>query len=54
MPYGSKYYDVAVVCAIDICRAASRVQPPEDGSEIPLISTALDIAHELKVRVVDL
>ncbi|KAI0329579.1 hypothetical protein GY45DRAFT_1324865 [Cubamyces sp. BRFM 1775] len=51
MPYGSKYYEVAVVCAIDICRAASRVQPPEDGTEIPLISTAMDIAHELKISL---
>ncbi|KAI0355329.1 hypothetical protein OH77DRAFT_1424817 [Trametes cingulata] len=51
MSYGSKFGEVAFVCAIDICRAASRVRPPEDDSEVPLISTASDLAHELKVTL---
>ncbi|KAI8982739.1 hypothetical protein BD414DRAFT_515918 [Trametes punicea] len=51
LPYGSKCYDVAIVCAIDLCRAASRVRPPEDESEIPLVSIALDIVHELKITL---
>ncbi|CDO69579.1 hypothetical protein BN946_scf184759.g19 [Trametes cinnabarina] len=51
LPYGSKFNEVAVVCGIDICRAASRVRPPDDGSEVPLVSTALDIAHELKMTL---
>ncbi|KAI0371618.1 hypothetical protein BV20DRAFT_1017123 [Pilatotrama ljubarskyi] len=51
LAYGSKYGEVASVCAIDICRAASRVRPPDDDSEVPLISTASDLAHELKVTL---
>ncbi|KAL7282669.1 hypothetical protein ACG7TL_004142 [Trametes sanguinea] len=51
LPFGSKYNEVAIVCGIDMCRAASRVRPPEDGSEVPLVSTALDIAHELKMTL---
>ncbi|KAI0682638.1 hypothetical protein C8Q76DRAFT_763440 [Earliella scabrosa] len=51
LPYASKYSEVAIVCAVDICRAASRVRPHADSeNEAPLISTAFDIAHELKVR----
>ena len=51
LAFGSKYFDVAMVCAVDICRAASRVAPQEGGgdAEVPLISMAYDIAHELKV-----
>ncbi|KAI0775878.1 hypothetical protein BD413DRAFT_470082 [Trametes elegans] len=51
LPYGSKYCEVAFVCAIDICRAASRVRPPDDDSEMPLISTAVDMAHEVKTTL---
>ena len=51
LPFSSKYSEVAIVCAVDICRAASRVRPhPDAEHEAPLVSTALDIAHELKVR----
>ena len=50
LPYSSKFSDVAIVCAVDICRAASRVRPHPDGeNEAPLIATAYDVAHELKV-----
>ena len=51
LAFGSKYFDVAMVCAVDICRAASRVRPrPDHENEIPLISMAYDFAHELKVK----
>ncbi|KAI0737738.1 hypothetical protein C8Q80DRAFT_1276173 [Daedaleopsis nitida] len=50
LPYASKYSEVAIVCAVDICRAASRVRPhPDSENEAPLIATAFDIAHELKM-----
>ena len=50
--YSSKFSEVAIICAVDLCRAASRVAPPPEGAEaeVPLISMAFDIAHELKVR----
>ncbi|OBZ70421.1 Neurofibromin [Grifola frondosa] len=48
MAFPSKHADVAVICALDICRAASRVRPAE-GEEVPLPSMALDIAHEIKL-----
>lgn len=37
-----------MICALDICRAASRVRPTEASS--PLISMATDIAHDTRVR----
>ncbi|GBE80125.1 hypothetical protein SCP_0213280 [Sparassis crispa] len=43
----TKISDVALICVLDICRAASRLNP-EDGSETPLFSMASDIAHHLK------
>ncbi|KAI1796034.1 hypothetical protein LXA43DRAFT_649826 [Ganoderma leucocontextum] len=52
LAFGSKYFDVALVCAVDICRAASRVKPqPDHENEIPLISMAYDFAHELKMTL---
>ncbi|KAA1466679.1 hypothetical protein DENSPDRAFT_831556 [Dentipellis sp. KUC8613] len=41
----SKYRDVAIVCALDMCRGAMRVRP--DG-EVPLRMMALDIVHDIK------
>ncbi|THH31919.1 hypothetical protein EUX98_g2275 [Antrodiella citrinella] len=41
-----KLMEVAMICALDICRAASRVDPAE--REVSLISLAGDIAHEVK------
>ncbi|KAI0677196.1 hypothetical protein C8Q78DRAFT_1180405 [Trametes maxima] len=49
--FGSKYSEVAIVCAIDVCRAASRARPPDGDGEIPLISMAVDLAHELKMTL---
>ncbi len=43
----SKFQDAATICMIDICRAASRVKPGE--YESPLLSIAVDIAHEIRV-----
>lgn len=40
--------EMAMVCALDICRAASRVRPNPEV-EVPLISVANDVAHEVKV-----
>ncbi|CAL1700085.1 unnamed protein product [Somion occarium] len=37
--------EMAMVCALDICRAASRVRPNPEV-EVPLISVANDVAHE--------
>ncbi|OJT11370.1 Neurofibromin, partial [Trametes pubescens] len=51
LPYGSKHSEVSIVCAIDVCRAASRLRPPEGEVDVPLISTALDLAHELKLTL---
>ncbi|OCH94514.1 hypothetical protein OBBRIDRAFT_722708 [Obba rivulosa] len=48
--FKSKYRDVAAVCALDVCRAASRIRPDEDA-EVPLQSLALDVAHELKIAL---
>ena len=45
----SKISDVALVCALDICRAATRIQP-DPNIEIPVHALALDLAHEVKVR----
>ena len=50
LSFTSRFSEVAIICAVDICRAASRVAPQEGTeNEVPLISMALDIAHELKV-----
>ncbi|RPD66792.1 hypothetical protein L226DRAFT_452976 [Lentinus tigrinus ALCF2SS1-7] len=52
LTYSSKFSEVAIVCAVDICRAASRVRPHPDGeNEAPLIATAFDVAHELKMTL---
>ncbi|KAH9854976.1 hypothetical protein C2E23DRAFT_883516 [Lenzites betulinus] len=51
LPYASKYSEVGIVCAIDICRAASKLRPPEGEAEVPLLSTAFDLAHELKLTL---
>lgn len=47
MLHPSRTSEVAMICALDICRAASRIQPGED---LPLVSWAIDTAHEIKVR----
>lgn len=44
----SKYWEVALVCLLDMCRAATHVTV--DG-EVPLRMLAYDIAHEIKVRL---
>ncbi|EMD40361.1 hypothetical protein CERSUDRAFT_148314 [Gelatoporia subvermispora B] len=48
--FKSKNRDVAAICALDVCRAASRIRPEEDA-EIPLQALALDVAHELKIAL---
>lgn len=45
---GSRLSDVALTCAIDICRAAAYVDP--DLGEIILPDIAADMAHEIKVH----
>ncbi|KAF9527976.1 hypothetical protein CPB83DRAFT_363170 [Crepidotus variabilis] len=42
----SKLSETALVCAIDLCRAASYVDPSQ--GETPLLEQAPDIAHEIK------
>lgn len=42
----SKLSEIALVCALDMCRAATHVRPE---GEIPLRLVAYDIAHEIKV-----
>lgn len=44
----TKFSEEAIICSLDVCRAAFRIRP-EDGAELALQSWALDIAHELKV-----
>ena len=44
---GSRLADVALTCAIDICRAAAYVDT--DMGEIILPDIAADMAHEIKV-----
>lgn len=44
----SKISDIALVCALDICRAATRIRPDPDV-EIPVHALAFDVAHEIKV-----
>ncbi|KAF8638594.1 hypothetical protein AX17_002135 [Amanita inopinata Kibby_2008] len=41
----SKFSEVALICAVDICRAAMHVTPE---GEVPLRLIAHDIAHEIK------
>ncbi|KAI0340881.1 hypothetical protein BDW22DRAFT_1485833 [Trametopsis cervina] len=45
----SKGHEVAVICLLDICRAASRVKPGD--YESPLQAMAADIAHEVKLML---
>ncbi|KAI0089247.1 hypothetical protein BDY19DRAFT_1089227 [Irpex rosettiformis] len=42
----SKFQDAAIVCMMDICRAASRVKPGD--YESPLLSISIDIAHDVR------
>lgn len=44
----SRFADVALTCAIDICRAAAYVDT--DLGEIFLTEIAADMAHEIRVR----
>lgn len=45
----AKVSEEALICVLDICRAAFRVQP-EENVEHGVQMFANDIAHELKVR----
>jgi hypothetical protein len=45
----SKLADVSLICALDICRAATYVDPEQ---EVSLRLMANDIAYEIKVRMV--
>ena len=42
----SKFSEVALACAVDMCRAATYINPEGD---VPLRLVAPDIAHEIKV-----
>ena len=42
----SKFSEVALACAVDMCRAAAYIDPEDD---VPLRLVAPDIAHEIKV-----
>lgn len=42
----SKFSEVALACAVDMCRAAAYIEPE---GEVPLRLVAFDIAHEIKV-----
>ena len=42
----SKLSEVALACAVDMCRAAAYIEPKGD---VPLREMALDIAHDIKV-----
>jgi neurofibromin 1 len=44
---GSKLSEVALICALDMCRAATHVRP---GGDVKLRELAFDICHEIKVR----
>lgn len=46
----SKFSEVALVCALDMCRVAFHIRPE---GEVPLRLIGLDLAHEIKVRVFD-
>lgn len=46
MLHPSRASEVAIICILDVCRAASRIQP---GDEVPLQAMAYDLAHEVKV-----
>ena len=47
----SKFAEVSLVCAADICRAAVYVNPDE---EAPLRLLALDVVHEIRVSFIPL
>lgn len=47
----SKLSEVALVCLLDMCRAATHVKPED---EVPLRMIAFDIAHEIKVSFISL
>ena len=42
----SKFSEVALTCAVDVCRAAAYIDPEGD---VPLRLVASDIAHEIRV-----
>ena len=42
----SKFSEVALACAVDMCRAAAYISPEDD---VPLRLVAPDIAQEIKV-----
>lgn len=42
----NKTAEIALVCALDMCRAAVRIRP--DETEVPLLSIATDVVHEIK------
>ncbi|EKM59988.1 uncharacterized protein PHACADRAFT_115378 [Phanerochaete carnosa HHB-10118-sp] len=42
----SRASEVAIICILDVCRAASRIEP---GEEVALQAMAYDLAHEVKV-----
>ena len=44
---GSRVADVALTCAIDICRAAAYVDT--NLGDVILLDIAVDMAHEIKV-----
>lgn len=45
----TKVSEEALICGLDICRAAFRIQPEENVEHVVQIM-ANDVAHELKVR----
>lgn len=45
----TKHAETALVCAVDICRAAMYVCPED---EVPLRVLAYDVVHEIKVSAV--
>lgn len=45
----AKVSEEALICGLDICRAAFRIQPEENAEHVVQIF-ANDVAHELKVR----
>ncbi|TFK46902.1 hypothetical protein OE88DRAFT_1666689 [Heliocybe sulcata] len=45
----TKTSEIALVCALDVCRAAVRIRP--DESEIPILSIANDLVHDIKSSI---
>ncbi|KAI0080777.1 hypothetical protein K474DRAFT_1717515 [Panus rudis PR-1116 ss-1] len=51
MNQSSRTTEIAMICALDICRTASRVAPQEGIHDVPLLTIAREIASDVRTRL---